>query len=310
MNPSPSDITVVFGTPRKLPKPASLVGRVAVLDIAFAAGGGGSGGFEKVTLPFLRGLGERLAVWVDHHDHVKQSEYRDDARFVLSTKAEHGACPEMVTPELVARTGPVDTVLCHSDFDGLYSAAKWLRGGLEPYPGADDDARVVDTRVGTASALGQMVDRALRADPTDESIRHRLVRFLVGGARDESLRADLAQAAETFAKKEGVTRALAEHYVVHGRTALCDVSGVSVPAPGFDKTLLLLLGQERAQVAIVADVQSVTLATGYDSGINFLTLLGVTGGMPTVLSVPRDRLSTALKALAGAGLYTPAGQAR
>ena len=85
----------------------------------------------------LDGLGDRLAMWIDHHDHVMHARYAGDARFVLSTKAEHGACPEMVTPELVARAGQVDTVCCHTDFDGLCSAAKWMRAGVEPYPGAD-----------------------------------------------------------------------------------------------------------------------------------------------------------------------------
>jgi hypothetical protein len=176
---------------------------------------------------------------------------------------------------------------------------------VEPYPGADDDARCVDTRVGTPSPLGAMIDRALRAGHNDEPLRHRLVRFLVGGARDASLRADLEQAAEEFARKEAVTERLAGRYQVLGQTAVCSLEGVDIPAPGYDKTHLLLLGQERARVAVVVDAQTVTLATGYDSGINFLTLLGVSGGMPTVLSVGRDRLPSALKALEQAGLYTP-----
>src|SRR5690606_35578981 len=107
---------VVFGTPRKLPKAARLDGRVVVLDIAFAAGEGGGASFDKVTRPFIEGLGDRLAAWVDHHDHVRHADYAHDARFVLATKAEHGACPEMVTEALVQRTGPVDTIVCHNDF--------------------------------------------------------------------------------------------------------------------------------------------------------------------------------------------------
>jgi len=105
---------------------------VAVLDIAFAAEGGGSS-FERITLPFIRGLGSRLAAWVDHHDHDRHVDYAGDPRFVLSTKAEHGACPEMVTPELVRATGPVDTIAVHLDLDGLYSGAKWVLSGEEPY---------------------------------------------------------------------------------------------------------------------------------------------------------------------------------
>ena len=114
---------LAFGTPRKLPRPRELVGSVVVLDIAFAAGAGGAS-FEKTTLPFIEGLGPRLAMWIDHHDHVMHARYSEDSRFVLATKAQHGACPEMVTEELVARAGHIDTVCCHTDFDGLCSAAK------------------------------------------------------------------------------------------------------------------------------------------------------------------------------------------
>ena len=52
---------LAYGTPRKLPKADSLPGRVVVLDIAFAASAGGAS-FEKVTLPFIEGLGDRLAM--------------------------------------------------------------------------------------------------------------------------------------------------------------------------------------------------------------------------------------------------------
>src|SRR5580698_4783173 len=83
---------LAFATPRKLPHARDLRGRVVVLDVAFASDAS-SGGFEKITLPFIEQLGPRLAGWVDHHDHVMHERYRSDARFVLSTKAEHGACP-------------------------------------------------------------------------------------------------------------------------------------------------------------------------------------------------------------------------
>src|SRR4051794_12687623 len=103
---------IALGTPRKLPRPRELIGRVAVLDIAFASGAGGAS-FERVTAPFIQGLGERLAIWVDHHDHVLHERYASDPRFLLATKAQHGACPEMVTEALVARVGMVDTICCH-----------------------------------------------------------------------------------------------------------------------------------------------------------------------------------------------------
>src|SRR5262245_7044422 len=118
---------LAFASPRKLPKVRDLRGSVAVLDIAFASEAGGKG-FEQSTLPFIEALGSRLRAWVDHHDSLHHARFASDPRFVLATKAEHGACPEMITPELVQRAGHVDTIVCHIDFDGLASCAKWMRG--------------------------------------------------------------------------------------------------------------------------------------------------------------------------------------
>jgi hypothetical protein len=138
---------IAYGTPRKLPRASELPGRVVVLDVAFASAAGGAS-FDKTTLPFLEGLGARLAMWIDHHDHERHVDYAHDERFVLRTKAEHGACPELVTAERVKQAGHVDTICCHVDFDGICSAAKWVREGDEPYEGADADARAIDTRLG------------------------------------------------------------------------------------------------------------------------------------------------------------------
>src|SRR4029078_2529147 len=63
-----------FLTPRTLPPASHVPRRVAVLDIAFASEGGGTS-FQKVTLPFIEGLGVRLAAWVDHHDHDRHTDY-------------------------------------------------------------------------------------------------------------------------------------------------------------------------------------------------------------------------------------------
>ncbi len=57
-----------------------------------------------------------------------------------------------------------------------------------------------------------------------------------------------------------------------------------------DKTELLLLGQKLERVSVVADQNTVTLAAAFDSGENFLQLLGIEGGMPTRVSVNRSRL--------------------
>lgn len=283
-----------YGTPRKLPRPAQLRGRVVVLDVAFAAAGAGGASFEKTTKPFIDGLGDRLAMWIDHHDHQKHALYAHDARFLLRTKAEHGACPEMVTPALVERAGPVDTICCHTDFDGLCAAAKWVRGGDEPYPGADDDARAIDTRLGAPSELAAMVDRALRGKPTDEGLRGLIVRFLAEGASDKGLLAPIEAAAQVFKSHEEEARRLAHQYELYGDVAVVDASQAHTH---YDKTLLLLLGQERAVISVVYDKTTVTAAARFDSGVDLLHKLGLEGGMPTRVSVSVGKLGFVLDRL-------------
>lgn len=282
---------LAFGSPRGLPRPDRLTGRVVVLDIAFAGQSGGSVSFETVTLPFLTGLGDRLAAWVDHHDHERHVDYAGDARFVLSTKAEHGACPEMVTPELVRQTGPIDTIVCHLDLDGLYAAAKWIRGGSEPYRGADDDARAVDTRVGTPGPIAVAIDRALRARFRDENLKRQVVLWLVGGTPKGPLADAIAEATAEFEARDRGTQALVRRFATRGRVAYVDASGSAVP---YDKTDLLLAGQAIAEVAAVRDSGYVTIAAGYDSGWDFVSLFGLQGGMPTRVTLPEARLDEAL----------------
>lgn len=299
---------LAFATPRKLPKASAVKGRVVVLDVAFASEASG-GGFEKITKPFIDGLGPRLAAWVDHHDHALHAQYKQDPRFVLATKSEHGACPEMVTPELCARVGKVDTIVCHTDFDGLCSAAKWLRDGSEPYPGADDDARAIDTRLGVPSVTARRFDRAIRARPRDTALLGLIVRHLASGLADDSLWKPIDDAGKELEAVEKVTSELARSYTridvpkpkIAGVTS---VAFLDVPRKTdvqkrlrYDKTSLLLHGQSRAAIALLVDGETLTLAAPFDSGINFLDLLGLSGGMPTLVSVQAERLEEALALL-------------
>jgi hypothetical protein len=265
---------------------------VAVLDVAFAGLGSG---FEKVTLPFIQGLGPRLRAWVDHHDHDEHPRYADDPRFVLAKKSEHGACPEMIDPELVARLGPIDTIVCHTDFDGLASAAKWLREGVEPYPGCDDDARAIDTRIGTPSSAADRIDRAIRARHKDNGLFGVIVRHLATGLSDTSLWTPIDEAAAELIPVERETRRAAEAYRrLPPGVAVVDIAkGVGT----VDKTLLLLLGQERERVSVVLDRDTVAIAAAFDSGLNFLEMFGLAGGMPTRVSLPRTRAVEVLEKL-------------
>lgn len=284
---------LAYGTPRKLPKPESLPGRVVVLDVAFAANAGGAS-YEKTTLPFIQGLGSRLAMWIDHHDHSRHVDYADDPRFVLRTKAQHGACPELVTPERVAAAGPIDTICCHLDFDGLCSAAKWIRGGIEPYQGADDDARAIDTRLGEPSERARVLDRALRARPRDEALRGLVVRYLADGARDSGMYREFQNVADALEAMEREAKRLSTRYEVRGGLAICDARRRGGP---YDKTELLLLGQRLAPISLVHDETTVTVAARFDSGIDLVNALGLSGGMPTRVSVAAKHLDEVIAVL-------------
>jgi len=276
-----------FASPRVLPKADKLQGRVVVLDIAFASTIGTSISFEQVTKPFLDGLGDRLAMWVDHHDHDRHVEYARDPRFRLSTKAEHGACPEMVDEELVRQVGPIDCICTHVDLDGLYAAAKWILGGNQPYAAADHDARCVDTRIGTPGPIATRIDRALRAKFRDDQLKRAVIQFLVNGMRSGIHDDVIEDAAKLFDNRDKVTRELAGRYTIRGRVAIVDTQG---SAGLFDKTDLLLLGQQKAPVSIVRDSGMLTIAAQFGSGWDFVKVFELGGGMPTRVTIPEVKI--------------------
>jgi hypothetical protein len=147
---------------------------VAVLDVAFAS----NEKFDLVTEPFIEALGDRLALWCDHHEHAMGwAKYRDDPRFLLVPNRLAHACPELITPEVAARVGPLDALLVHGDFDGMLTGVKLLRGGEPPYPEADEDARAIDSpgRGHPLSARGKRL-----AEAVDEAVAS----FSAGPRRD------------------------------------------------------------------------------------------------------------------------------
>jgi hypothetical protein len=292
--PSASSPRFAFLTPRTLPPASKIEGRVAVLDVAFASEGGGAS-FEKTTLPFIKGLGARLAAWVDHHDHDRHVDYKDDPRFVLTTKAEHGACPELVTPEVVRAAGPVDTVAMHLDLDGIYSGAKWVLGGVEPYEGADADARAVDTRRGEPGPIGTRIDRALRARFRDETLKHRVIQYLVAHAKSPVLWGEIEEAAREIDPLLDEAKRLAERYQIVDGVAYVEVGGRP-----YDKTELLLIGQERAPVAVVRDSGSLAIAADFESGLDFVKMFNLGGGMPTRVTIPEARRTEVMAKLSAA----------
>lgn len=284
-------IQVAIATPRSLPNANMLKGKVVVLDLAFAHSKP-RGRYPSITHKLIDHLGDRLALFLDHHDSEFHQDFQGHDRFVLATKAEHGACPEMISPELVQKVGTIDSILCHGDFDGLASAAKWILGGEEPYPGCDADAWCIDTRLETASDLGLIMDRALRAHFKDAHVKELVIRFLLSRAENTDLLEQLRVLGQATKLLEAAAEQLASSYtLLSERVAYADVRGIR---HAYDKTHLLLCGQTMAQVAIVHTEETITFAAPFNSGINFLTMFQVSGGMPTVLSLPPHRLRGAL----------------
>ena len=241
-------------------------GRVAVLDVAFAGGEN----FEKATVPFLDALGDRLAVWIDHHEHpVGWARVRGDPRFRLVPNRDAHACPELVTKEVVERAGAVDAVVAHADLDGLLSAVKFLRKGEPPWPEADEDARAADSpgRGHALSSFGRLLVDALDEaggtlrSKARESLRQELVEGLVRAPEPlpPQLRKrllDLQRAhIETLSPVEAL--AASAHEEARGVLVVRVPKDLGRPV----KKALLSRLEARAPVGVVIEGRAVTAAT-------------------------------------------------
>ena len=122
---------------------------------------------------------------------------------------------------------------------------------------------------------------------------HWLCRGMRAGVELDAIHA----AAADFDQRAAAAGRLAEQFEIEDDIALLHVPG---NAPAFDKTELLLLGQRRATVAVVVDGVTVNIAASFASGLNFVILLGLGGGMPTRVSVPVQRLDDVLRKIRGA----------
>ena len=237
---------------------------MAVVDVAFAGGEN----FEKSTVPFLEALGDRLAIWIDHHEHpVGWARYRDDPRFVLVPNQIAHACPELVTPETVRRAGHVDVVVAHADFDGLLSAVKFLRGGIPPWPEADEDARAADSpgRGHALSPRAALLSAALDHAAVElrtaqrEALRQQIVEALV---REEFPPA-LQKRVEDLARAHQEALAPVDALAAQAREEARGVLVVRVPKPLARPVKKALLSQleARAPVGVVVEGRAVTAAT-------------------------------------------------
>jgi hypothetical protein len=265
--------------PQELP-PVPERGRLALVDLAFANGEA----FERVTKPLIDAAGERLSIWIDHHDHEVWPRYRDDPRFRLVSKVEARACPQLVDPEIVARAQPVEHLWAHADFDGCVAAAKFLLEGRSPYPEADEDARWADAPGHGFSVsergrrLAWAMDEAsvqLKSGPYIDLL-FGIVRSLVDGQEPASLKRQLDELAAGQVQRqerlretyfEGLTRP-------HPELLLLEL-GKNVEKS--DKKFLLREMEKRARVAAIDEKGHFTVATFHDEGPRGIDLRQVPG---------------------------------
>jgi hypothetical protein len=274
--------------PRHLPKAPA--GRVVVVDVAFAAGKQ----YEQKTRPLIEKLGDRLIRWVDHHEHRQAwPTYKDDARFLLIPNKQAHACPELITPALVAEAegdeGPPDVILAHCDFDGAVAATKWLLGGREPWPGADEDARAVDSP-GRGHHLSDRGRRlALAMDEAtaayDREARKRLMTAIVEAMHtgDESIA--LAEEVDTLARRAEAAEGEAERLASENGSE--EAAGVYVVRMDkhCDNRLrrsLLIAAEERAPIGALYEPDKENghwvIAATFDERLDLEEVKGFEGG--------------------------------
>jgi hypothetical protein len=122
-------------------------------------------------------------------------------------------------------------------------------------------------------------------------LQQQIVNYLVGGMRRGPESDAIDRAVEDYDRMEAEAQRLAESFAVEHDIAYLEVPSGAGP---FDKTELLLLGQRKATVAVVLEAGNASIAAPFDSGLDFVGLLELGGGMPTRVSIPKKRLNDAL----------------
>lgn len=218
----------------------------------------------EMTKRFIESLGNRLIVWYDHHEGWHTPETTG------LTIAQGG--------KVIAQTARACAAMLGPSSDELVQ-----------------DANAADTRQGQLSPRGQLIEQATKANIADDSIRVAAVKFLLG---DESQKAVLEKAAESYAEKQKATEELSATYEIVGKVAVVDTRNSTHE---YDLTQLLLAGQKLAKFAVakVVNPQSkeerITIAT--QSGKNLVELFGLPSGATFRVSMEASRLPEVLEKL-------------
>lgn len=232
----------------------------------------------EMTRRFVEKLGDRLAGWYDHHQGWNAFLKLGWPRFLafrIDEKA--GSCAEIIR-----------------DIRIVNARGQTLKREVDQ--GLVADATAADTRKGTLSPRGQLIEQAMKANMADDNVRQMAVKWLLG---DKAAREGLEEAAKKYAEIQAETERLAVTYQVTGNVALVDARQSNHQ---YDLTQLLLTGQKLAQFAVVLTVhpqlgEGLTIATSRKD-VNLVELFGLGSGAPFRISLPAKRQEEALAKLA------------
>jgi len=230
----------------------------------------------RMTESFISRLGDQLLWWYDHHRGWERLEI-DDKRFVIDSTAP--SCAEVVLGTAQSE-------------------------GLEPEGYALDlvaAATVADSRQGELHEWALLVEKAIKADLSDNEVRKAAYEWLSGHRVDQNHRSVLSEASNKYEVVLKNTEELAKSYQVSetGKTALVKIADIS----NIDMTQLLLAGQRLAPFAVVfgwfgpnGRSGSITIATSRKD-VNLVKLFGLPSGAPFRVSLSTERLDEVLKKL-------------
>lgn len=209
----------------------------------------------EMTRKFIEKMDDRglLGIWCDHHQGWPTEIVGRIDFWIKETEA----CAEML-----------------GDLDD----SKWIT-----------DAIVSDTREGELSEQGQLIEQAMKADLSDDTVREAAVRWIVNGCEKDSDYQRLQEAQGIYQKVQAETEELAKQYKVRNGVAVVDVREA---VEDYDRTQLLLKGEQMVptKTAVLLGKnpegeEIVTVAT-MDKAMNLVDLFGLPSGAPFRVSLP------------------------
>ena len=106
-------------------------------------------------------------------------------------------------------------------------------------------------------------------------LKHRVIEYLLSRGKDQVLWGEIEEAAREIHPLLDESKALVRKDQLIDGVAFVEAAGRPV------WTELLLIGQEKSPVAVVRDSGSLTIAADFESGLDFVKMFDLHGGMPT-----------------------------